>query len=332
MYRENAIYFPYIVVPKSNWFVNILFYWDDVFSIVPAEVLRYPERLGFFMQALLTEELVKFAQPQHYFWKVDHFAEGFEQLLINNNIQKFPDLDKVRTFTIHMEKMGEVKSILFERGLCRDSSKRDGYGWLDVESKTASIFMGYLAMKLGFLPEFNADPITDKKKHFSGFLSIAERTPRQIRTPSIRQQILNEILPAPEISDIRDRNSVQTFIDKLKKFKIDHKEHLFKFRRKVEDEVFLIAKEQNSADRKELLERSIQRLKEDRDSIVDLISSNGWKVKLGKFLALLSFVDPSGALSKVKSALELGGLTESKIDTEKAYAVYAAQYQLMFSK
>lgn len=331
MYRENAIYFPYIVVPKSNWFVNVLFFWDDVFSIVPEEFLRYPDRLGFFMQSLLIEELVKFAQPQQYVWNVDNFTEGFEELLINNDIQNFPDLDKVKTFLIHMEKMGEVNSLLYKRGLCRESRRREGYGWLDVESKTASLFMGYLAMKLGFLPDFEAVPLTDKEENFNNFLSVTETTPRKVRTPLIRQQIIEEILPAPEIHDFEDKNSVITLVNKLRKFKTDNKVELFNFRRKVEDEVFQIAKENNPLDRQELLERAIQRLKEERDSIVDVIRSNGWKVKFGNFLALLSVVDPSGLISKAKSALELGGLTERRMNSDKIYAIYAAKYQIEFS-
>lgn len=331
MYRENVIYFPYIVVPKSNWFVNVLFYWDDVFSIVPEEFINYPERLGFFMQSLLTEELVKLALPLQYLQNLDNFADGFEELLINNNIKNFPDLDKVKTFSIYIEKTATVDSILYNRGLCRKSLRREGDRMLDVESKTASLYMGYLAMKLGFLPNFEADPITDKEKNFDNFLSVTEATPRQIRTPLVSKQIIEDILPAPEIHDFEDNNSVITFINKLRKFKSDNKVGLFNFRRKVEDAIFQIAKEDNPSDRQELLERTTQRLKEDRDSIVDVIRSNGWKVKFGNFLALLSFADPSGITSKVKSALELGGLIERRMSADKIYAIYAAKYKIEFS-
>lgn len=332
MYRNNAIYFPYIVVPKSDWFVKVLLYWDDIFSIVPSDYLYNPDKLGSFMQTLVQEEFVKFAMPSALIPNINNFTEGYAQILTNNGLPKLSDLNKVRTFPIHIEKMEEVRIILDERGLCRESLVRGGYPWFDVETKAASLFMGYLAMKIGSLESIGADPLTDQEHNLQYFLSVSEKTPRKERTPSIREQVLDDILPAPGDSNLKDEDSLRDFIAKLRGFKNFNRDHLLKFRRKLEDEVFQIAKEEDQADRQELLERAIQRLKEDRDYIVEKILSCGWKVKLGKFLSLISFVDPTGLASKAKSAMELGGLIESNKSNGKAYAVYAAKYHVEFLK
>ena len=332
MFQDNAIYFPYIVVPKSGWFINVLFYWDDVFSIVPSDFLPEPEELGPFMQNLAREELVKFIQPNKYIRKIDDFVAGYDNLLKNNRIKKANNLNKVETKLIHIEKMGEVRSLLEDKGLCRLSRKKGGYPWFDVEIKSASLFMGYIAMKLGQMRDIQAIPLTDEDEHFKYFLSMDVTTPRKKRTPSIREQILDEILPAPEDIDLNDNYSRERFVGELRIFKEENKEYLIKFRKKVEDDTFRVASIDNPVDREELLIKIVKDLKEDRDYIADKMRSNGWKVTMGKFIALIEFIDPTGKFSKVKSALELGGLSEKDLTGSEAYAIYTAKYKIKFLK
>ena len=35
--EADALYFPYIKVPKSAWFTRILLYWDKVGAIIPSD-------------------------------------------------------------------------------------------------------------------------------------------------------------------------------------------------------------------------------------------------------------------------------------------------------
>jgi len=47
--EANALYFPYIKVPKSAWFTRILLYWDKVGAIIPSD-----------MQAILIESEINY--------------------------------------------------------------------------------------------------------------------------------------------------------------------------------------------------------------------------------------------------------------------------------
>jgi hypothetical protein len=50
---DKVLYFPYIRVPDSEWFTQVLLYWDEVGSIVPYEYVYSPEKLGPHMRELV---------------------------------------------------------------------------------------------------------------------------------------------------------------------------------------------------------------------------------------------------------------------------------------
>jgi len=42
---SKVLYFPYISLPKSNWMIRTLLYWDEIGSIVPINYSREPKKL-----------------------------------------------------------------------------------------------------------------------------------------------------------------------------------------------------------------------------------------------------------------------------------------------
>ena len=43
---ETALYFPYIRVPETPWFSQVLLYWDAAAAIVPGGMQDYEAQLG----------------------------------------------------------------------------------------------------------------------------------------------------------------------------------------------------------------------------------------------------------------------------------------------
>jgi hypothetical protein len=304
MHKDNALYFPYIKVPKTKWFIQALLYWDKLYSVVPTRFLREPEGLGFFMRRLGTEGLLKYAVPTDYIQNIENFEQGFVALMQNSDISNVKDLRRGKTMRVHGEKMGLLGEYLTGRGLIE---KVDGPGgWLDVEYRTANLFLGYLARRIGESETVDADPITDEEAYLRCFLSAAPNSPRMIRTPAIQKHILDNAFPVPEFKRSKSEKELSRFIDELGVFKNDNKEELTKFRRWMQDTVFEIALKENELDRNEMLETKTKRMKEDREQIIDKMRSRGWSIRLSKIIGLIGIFDPTGISGKVKSALELG--------------------------
>ena len=60
---DTALYFPYINVPETKWFTQILLYWDHAASIVPDSIRENREELGPYMAELMDEGLVRSVMP-----------------------------------------------------------------------------------------------------------------------------------------------------------------------------------------------------------------------------------------------------------------------------
>ncbi len=120
---NGVLYFPYIRVPESPWFTRVLLYWDQVGSIVPAEFVSTPEKLGSYMQELVQVELVKQVFPDHYVYDIPNFARVFLELIDSNpairNAQR-ADHRNWETTQIHIAKFGkELASQLCKRNLAK---------------------------------------------------------------------------------------------------------------------------------------------------------------------------------------------------------------------
>ncbi|RBI68912.1 hypothetical protein DQ400_06020 [Vreelandella sulfidaeris] len=85
--RDNALYFPYISVPKDRWTIKTLLYWDKLSSIVPMDHIDNPQQLTPFMQELVQEELVEQVFPAHHLYEIPDFEKCFIKL-IEHRIKK----------------------------------------------------------------------------------------------------------------------------------------------------------------------------------------------------------------------------------------------------
>jgi hypothetical protein len=217
--RSRALYYPYIRVPESPWFTQVLLYWDKVGAIVPYDYIENPNRLGAYMVGLVREQLVEQIIPGQYLWKVKNFAPAFLQYI---DTQDFKTSYQSTWPEVHMEKLQEVGNELHKRGLARRQGQKYS-PWYKVEPRTAARFMAYLAAVLGQITEERFYPITENDKNLSPFINRSASL--EFRT---RKIILEGILPTPlrEIEPAR-----------LSDFKAAHKKELRRFRLEVEDKI-----------------------------------------------------------------------------------------------
>ncbi|POS00631.1 hypothetical protein Q361_1394 [Flavobacterium croceum DSM 17960] len=224
---KNILYYPYINIPKNDWTVRTLLYYDNIGTIVPQEYIWEPEKsYDSFMWELVRMSLVTPINPIEVFanpWEVtkpfitqisekklslekaqSRFKESDKHTLINT--QKF------RTAKIHADKFdNEVFYSLENLGL----AKRDDGNWYSVETKTADQLMKYTATLVGM--KTNRIPTTDEMR--PRFFSS-----RNFKYQRKRETILENLIPFPE----------QINLHKLLNFKENHSELLAALTNKVE--------------------------------------------------------------------------------------------------
>ena len=250
---DKVLYFPYIKVPETKWFTQVLLYWDEVGSIVPREYIYRPEKLGSYMRDLVKAELVKQILPSDYIYKIPRFEEAFLQLVERNESvikRQTVDLDSEETFRIHIEKFGDdLARQLSKMGLARSV----GYPWFQVESVTADLFMAYLSSVLGRLEDLQMCPITDHPQYFSAFTKFPKSKPKAADVISeLRIAVLHRILPVP---------AGVISVSELANFKARYINQLSHLRRSVESALFdmsLILDTQTRNERLNLFKRNLE--------------------------------------------------------------------------
>lgn len=224
---DKLLYFPTIEIPKSQWLMRTLFYWDKVGSIVPLDYLNNPNRLNPYMRELVHEGLIEQVVPEDYIGGIPNFESGFlnhiESDSVINSISNLGKLGLIgqdgvinSISKIHIGKLSYLGEELIRRGL---ATQRKG-AWYFVESYTASKFMAYLASVIGALTEYT--PITDSYKQMSHYIAPNEKQDvRKELKEQIKARIVEKILPVP--SSIDDPYDLfrfrEKYYDELKRFR-----------------------------------------------------------------------------------------------------------------
>jgi len=198
---ETALYFPYMRVPESPWFTQVLLYWDRAASIVPSSLRYSDDPAHSYMQELQREGLLEYLSPDDEMWELGHdaFYDGFMGLLSAQTDPHHAD-SFVR---IHSGKMSyQLFDELQKRGLAREEG--GGSSWWQIEGSTADTYMAYLAAAMsGARPDLL--PVTDRTQSMETFASGGDDTNR--RLAELRYSVIRDALPAPggpiSVADIR---------------------------------------------------------------------------------------------------------------------------------
>lgn len=223
---NNLLYYPYINIPRTDWALRTLMYYDNIGSIVPQEYFYNPEQnYDPFMLELVRNQLVTPINPIDVFenpWQVtrpfiqmiEQNADQLRQYRLNFRIGNRGLIhgDKFEGSQIHADKFDEnVFNNLQDLGLAEKGEGR----WYFVEKKTANSLMKFLATIIG--AKTQRLPTTDCIKPFYNRTTFHNADRK-------RETILTNLIPFPE--DIN--------LDKLTRFKEKHSLLLSAFRTKIE--------------------------------------------------------------------------------------------------
>jgi uncharacterized protein DUF6236 len=332
---DKVLYFPYIRVPNSEWFTQVLLYWDEVGSIVPYEYVEKPEKLGLHMRELVQFELVRQIFPGQHIHAIPYFTEAFLEFVDSPGFPVKPgsvNLDSVETSRIHIEKLDRIADELVKRRLARKRKRP----WFDVESTVADQFMTYLASVLSQTNDLRSVPITDQERSLVNFsLPAAPTDDWRQELDRIRPIILQDLLPVPA-------GGIPP--EELASFKSDHLQDLGEFRRKIESFLAEIVSLPDSRLADYRIELFKQQAQVDIDKLMEIMQTRGWRrVGLGSFLALsaaaLSVADgitTGGTLTLTAAAFGLGSVVSDFVTPERLgsgpenYAAYAALARKQF--
>ena len=252
---NNLLYFPYINIPRTDWTLRTLLYYDNIGSIVPQEYFYNPEQnYDPFMLELVRSQLVTPINPIEVFenpWQVTRpFIEMIEsngdrlrkyQSSFRNNNIGLVHRDKFVGSQIHADKFDEnVFYALEQLGLAEKGEGR----WYVVENRTANSLMKFLATLIS--AKTQRLPTTDYVRPFYNRSSFHNPAQKQ-------ETILTNLIPFPEDIDL----------NKLTKFKEKHSQLLAAFRTRVE----LIALDPNIIDGTPLFHHHLSELAQRKEEL-----------------------------------------------------------------
>ena len=223
---NNLLYYPYINIPRTDWTLRTLLYYDNIGSIVPQEYFYNPEQnYDPFMLELVRNQLVTPINPIEVFENPWQVTRPFIQMIEQNvdRLRKYHSSfrngnrglihgDKFVGSQIHADKFDEnVFYGLQELGLAEKGEGR----WYVVEKRTANNLMKFLATIISAKTE--RLPTTDYIRPFYNRSSFHNPNRK-------RETILTNLIPFPEAINL----------DKLTRFKEQHSQLLSAFRTRVE--------------------------------------------------------------------------------------------------
>jgi hypothetical protein len=175
-HEQAALYFPYMRVPATPWFSQVLLYWDTVASIVPTRVER---EIGLdpYMRELKDVGLLECIDPMTILHRdIGGFRAGFMQTLDTRTAEKS---GTARQFVrVHVDKFSaDMFEALVGRGLAQPDEPDDlDKSWWSIEKSTAGAYMAYLASIIsGARPGML--PVTDQRDSLTT-LGPATRAPQ----------------------------------------------------------------------------------------------------------------------------------------------------------
>lgn len=261
---DNLLYYPYINVPRTDWTIRTLLYYNQVGSIVPQKYFYEPDKYDRFMRDLVLNDLVITINPMDVLdrpWEISRpFIDyvNSEEFMIRqrrNNFQRgktgiiHEDKFEFKGPRIHVDKFdGEIFYQLEQAGL----AKRKDFEWYIVEQKTANDLMSFLASVIG--GKLNFLPTTDVQVRNVAFTNSSKTVYKTTTKENIRREvILKELIPFPEQIDLMQ----------LRRFKEKHIDLLDRFKNKVE----LIVLDHKLDEESQLFKETIKELNYNKEEL-----------------------------------------------------------------
>ena len=207
---DTALYYPYIEVPKSAWFTQILLYWNAAVTIVPPDETG-EVKLSRNMRDLRDSGLLDFVSPLP--WKQNRELKRVFLSFLEED-RRVPPTESRRYTRLHRDKVNyEVVTALQDRGLAKYSEIS---GWWEVDDYTANTYMAMLAGAIAEcrrLDGMPTSPVTDSLEQLaymgSGLMSARDRA-YQLRCTLIGElPVPSKRVPPTELAKFKSKNSEQ---------------------------------------------------------------------------------------------------------------------------
>jgi hypothetical protein len=285
---ETALYFPYMRVPESSWFTQILLYWDSAATIVPVSLWREFHEHEY-MTELLRADLLKFVRPldAHETSRV-----GFEQEFLKMFSAHEPRIpDRKRWTRIHTEKIEPyIFAELRRKGLAEPEPAEDEeFGWWQVEETTAALYMAYLA---GVISGRNEGffPVTDSRRSLAALAPAGSELKDKLR--ELRFAVVRA-LPAP---------AQPVPVNELRAFKERHRDELRRLRLHLDRRLVDLAAIDDAEVRQIKSESLIQEIQDETARLREQMKKRRWPK-----VALVGFGGVMGAALATAAAVTTGG-------------------------
>jgi hypothetical protein len=301
----------------------VLLYWDEVGSIVPSPYEQDVSRLTPYMAELVHAELVRPIVPERYDRYLVEAAEPFLEFVDTDSLitaragRGLGSAPAPRSgapagtvMKIHGGKLGhDVESALLQRGLARPGTDRS---WIEVEARTGSAYMAFLAAGLGSLEEVEMDPITDGVGNLAPFADTESADDPIALSNALAMRVLEGVLPGP-------RESVP--VAELVAFKEAHGPLLAGFRKRLESHLLDIAAVSDPRLRERKLVVLTEELQAELEEVEARMNARSWpRLVFGTLCGVLGAAIPVGA------ALATGAIPAAAAGAPGlASAVYSAR-------
>ena len=234
---NNLLYYPNINLPRTDWTIRALLYYDNIASIVPYQYFCEPENFDPFMREVIQNELIRLINPMEVIDNPMIVYDLFVDYLTKNYNKRFKWSIAHRNTLVHQGKLSHLRNenrsvkihthkfdfSVFEELVKMGLAKRiDGF-WFNVEERTANELMTFLASVVG--NAINYIPTTDRidKPYFS--TSYINNQDIELRTRKYKRDlILKHLIPYPK----------QVELTNLRRFKDKYHDLLEAFTNKVE--------------------------------------------------------------------------------------------------
>jgi Family of unknown function (DUF6236) len=211
---------------------------------------------------------------------------------------------------IHGGKLGhDVESALLQRGLARPGTDRS---WIEVEARTGSAYMAFLAAGLGSLEEVEMDPITDAVGNLAPFADADSADDPIALSNALAMRVLEGVLPGPGES---------VPVAELVAFKEAHGPLLAGFRKRLESHLLDIAAVSDPRLRERKLVVLAEELQAELEEVEARMNARSWpRLVFGTLCGVLGAAIPVGA------ALATGAIPAAAAGAPGlASAVYSAR-------
>ena len=310
---DKILYYPYIEIPNNAWTINSLLYWDEIGTIFPEVVDDYYDDLEDLTKDLLSSGFLKRINPKDYNFDKKVFYENLLKLIQSEEYEienKRKLFEKGEYGFCYTEKFDEKFFYTLQKlGL----ANRDNEDKFNVESHTANLLILMLATELS---EFcNYTPSTDDE-HYLTYDYF--KTVDTFKNCSLRNEILNEVLPHPE----------EIKLSQLEKFKGKYQKDLVSFRREIELVIDTLSKIESEEERTSLKERHLNQLRERIEFIVAKMTESkfkkiwksSWVAASVSTIASLVLMNPIPLITGASSAA-IGSTKNLLTDSTKGYSM-----------